>query len=188
MKRPNILVLCSDEQRTDTLGCYGPVYGVQGNPVLRTPHIDRLAEEGVRFDRVYVPYPLCSPARASLWTALYPHQHDVLGNKREMRLPDGFRSPVAALRDVGYNTGYVGKWHVPGATPEELGFSNARALGRKWGRDIEEYRAYLRERDTRSHRVVSRTLPRTNIHCFVGKTRPPAARPNCRSMIIWSGG
>ncbi len=173
MRRPNILVLCSDEQRTDTLGCYGPVYGEQGNPVLRTPHIDRLAEEGIRFDRVYVPYPLCSPARASLWTALYPHQHDVLGNKREMRLPDGFRSPVAALRDAGYNTGYVGKWHVPGATPEELGFSDARALGRKWGRDIEEYRAYVREKGyTLSPGSVENLTPHE--HSLLRGEDPPA--------------
>ena len=137
-------MLCSDEQRFDTLGCYGPVYGQPGNPVVRTPHIDRLAASGTRFDAFFTPYPLCSPTRASLWTALYPHQHDVLGNKRGIRLPAGFASPVAALRDAGYYTGYVGKWHVPGATPQALGFLDARALGREWGRDIEEYRGYVR--------------------------------------------
>jgi len=173
LRRPNLLILCSDEQRTDTLGCYGPVYGVAGNPVLRTPHIDTLAREGVRFDRAYVPYPLCSPARASLWTALYPHQHDVLGNKREMQLPSGYRSPVAALHDGGFNTGYVGKWHVPGATPQELGFSDARALGRRWGRDIEEYRMYLRAKGySLSPGSVENLTPRE--HSLLRGENPPA--------------
>jgi arylsulfatase A-like enzyme len=108
--------------------------------------VDGLARDGVRFDACFTPYPLCSPARASLWTSLYPHEHDVLGNKRAISPPAGFSSPVAALRDAGYHTGYVGKWHVPGAHPRELRFADARALGRHWGRDIEEYRSYLRAR------------------------------------------
>ncbi len=146
---PNILLMWSDEQRVDTVGSYGPVYGQPGNPIVRTPHIDSLAARGTRFLSYYTPYPLCSPARASTWTSLYPHQHDVLGNKRDVRLPTGFIPPVAILRDAGYYTGYVGKWHVPGASPEDLGFTDARALGRKWGRDIPQYQAYLREKGYR---------------------------------------
>ena len=142
--QPNVLVLMSDEQRVDTLGCYGPAYGVPGNPRVRTPHVDALAAAGARFDAYITPYPLCCPTRASLWTALHPHQHDVLGNKRPIRLPDGFVPPVSLFRDAGYHTGYVGKWHVPGADPSDLGFIDGRALGREWGRDIDEYRAYLR--------------------------------------------
>ena len=153
--RPDFLIVCSDEQRWDTVGAYGPVYGLPGNPVLRTPRIDRLAAAGTLFDAAFTPYPLCSPTRATMWTALYPHQHDVLGNKRPMRLPAGFVTPVEAMRDAGYLTGYVGKWHVPGASPRELGFADARALGRDWGRDIDEYRAHLR---TRGYRISDRTV------------------------------
>ncbi len=142
--RPNVVVLLSDEQRVDTLGCYGPVYGVHGNPSVATPTLDALASRGTRFDAYITPYPLCCPTRASLWTALYPHQHDVLGNKRAIRLPEAFVPPVSLFRDAGYHTGYVGKWHVPGAEPTDLGFTEGRGLGREWGRDIEEYRDYIR--------------------------------------------
>jgi arylsulfatase len=146
---PNVLVLISDEQRVDTLGCYGPVYGRAGNPTLRTPNVDALAAAGTRFDAYITPYPLCCPTRATLWTALHPHEHDVLGNKRPIRLPDGFVPPVAVFRDAGYHTGYVGKWHVPGAEPDELGFDDGRGLGRVWGRDIDEYRSYIRSKGYR---------------------------------------
>ena len=58
---PNILFITCDQLRKDALGCYG-------NPVIQTPNIDRLAESGVRFDRVFTAYPVCAPNRASLAT------------------------------------------------------------------------------------------------------------------------
>ena len=65
---PNIVLFLTDQLRRDSLGCYG-------NEICRTPHIDRLAREGVQFDQAYTTSPVCSPARASLLSGLYPHNH-----------------------------------------------------------------------------------------------------------------
>ena len=141
---PNVLVVTADEQSWDTLGA-------NGNPVARTPHLDALAARGASFVHSYTPYPLCCPARASLWTGRLPHDHHVMGNWRRIR-PDlaagGLVRPFAA---AGYHTLYTGKWHVPGTTPDRLGFADASAIpavlkGLDRGRYIEEYRAYATAR------------------------------------------
>ncbi|HET6428481.1 MAG TPA: sulfatase-like hydrolase/transferase, partial [Phycisphaerae bacterium] len=65
MGQPNILWICSDQQRFDTLGCYG-------NPFVRTPNVDRLAAEGVLFEHCYSQSPICTPSRAGFLTGRYP--------------------------------------------------------------------------------------------------------------------
>src|SRR5579862_7371136 len=66
--RPNILFIMADEFRTDALGC-------AGNPIVKTPHLDGLAGQGVRFSHTYCQGPLCQPSRASVMTGQYAHQH-----------------------------------------------------------------------------------------------------------------
>ena len=142
-RRKNVVVVMADEQRWDSLGH-------TGNAAARTPHLDGLAARGASFERCYTPYPLCCPARASLWTGLLPHQHHVTGNWLHLRpdLRDGERHGlVRAFVDAGYHTLYTGKWHVPGTTPARLGFADSAAIpavlnGRDRGRYIEPYRAY----------------------------------------------
>jgi arylsulfatase A-like enzyme len=139
----NVVIVIADEQRWDSLGH-------NGNPAARTPHLDALAARGAAFERCYTPYPLCCPARASLWTGLLPHQHHVTGNWFHLRpdLRDG--EPAGLVRAfvlAGYHTLYTGKWHVPGTTPARLGFADSAAIpavlnGRDRGRYIEPYRAY----------------------------------------------
>src|SRR3954453_10977271 len=73
--RPNIVLIVTDDQRYDTLGC-------TGHPAARTPHIDRLAREGMLFRKFDVAVPLCSPSRASILTGLYPHKHQVINNDK----------------------------------------------------------------------------------------------------------
>ncbi|MBX6314128.1 MAG: sulfatase [Isosphaeraceae bacterium] len=72
-KRPNVLLLISDDMRTD-LGCYG-------NPLVKTPNLDALAAKGVRFERAYVQYPLCNPSRSSMLTGRYPTTTGVMDNR-----------------------------------------------------------------------------------------------------------
>lgn len=125
-RRPNILMVISDQERADALGCYG-------NPICRTPVLDRLAAEGVRFDACFAPSPICSPCRASMLTGLYPHGHGVLNNTHE---PDAIRREIPPeiptyselLRDNGYRLGYVGKWHLGPGGPESRGFHDVVGL------------------------------------------------------------
>ena len=65
-KRPNVLIIYPDELRADAIGC-------SGNPVIKTPYFDRLAEEGVRFEKAFTSFPLCTPFRSSLFTGKYAH-------------------------------------------------------------------------------------------------------------------
>ncbi len=109
--RPNVLIVFPDQWRRQAVGCYG-------DSVIRTPHIDRLAGEGVRFTRCYTPSPLCGPARASLLTGRYPFQLGIEQNS--VRLPFSCTTFAERLRDAGYSTGYVGKWHLDG--PAQPGY------------------------------------------------------------------
>ncbi len=103
--RPNILFILTDQQRWDTLDCYGsPIW-----PGL-TPHLDRLAAEGVRFNHCFTPQPLGGPARACLQTGLYPTQTGCHLNDRA--LPPDCATIAGILGEAGYETAYVGKWHL----------------------------------------------------------------------------
>jgi choline-sulfatase len=113
--RPNILFICTDQQRYDALGCYG-------NTHIQTPTIDRLAEDGVLFEQCYVQNPVCAPSRASLVTGQYPHSHGLWGNG--VALPDHHPLFSKALADDGYTCGMIGKMHLAacfgGRTEERL--------------------------------------------------------------------
>jgi uncharacterized sulfatase len=101
-----------DTQRTDMIGCYG-------NPDMRTPNIDRLAAEGVRFDRAYTCQPVCGPARAAMFTGTFPHSNGSWGNS--MPLGDNVKTVGQRLRDHGVHCGYIGKWHLDGGDYFGLG-------------------------------------------------------------------
>ena len=103
MRRPNIVMFITDQQRADWLGC-------NGHPVLRTPHIDSIAARGVSFDRFYVASPVCMPTRASVMTGRMPSVHGVRANGTPLS-----RSAVTfvdLLRDAGYATALIGKSHL----------------------------------------------------------------------------
>jgi len=102
-KRLNILLILTDQHRYDTLGCYGA-------PICRTPNLDRMAAEGIRFDRAYTNTVPCSPARAALFTGLYPHKNGVRVNGETLN-PD-VPTLASELSAAGYSLGYAGKWHV----------------------------------------------------------------------------
>lgn len=100
--RPNILFIHTDEQRADTLGCYG-------NDVISTPHLDRLADDGVTFEEGHCTHPLCVPSRASLLTGRYPSVNGTWRNGLPVNDDEILLSEV--LSDAGYATGLIGKAH-----------------------------------------------------------------------------
>ena len=142
-RRPNVLVIMSDEQSYATMGC-------TGNRAAVTPALDLLAERGRSFDRMYTPFPLCCPSRTSLMTGQSPRHHHVLGNWRGLRPELADRGLGRWFGQAGYHTFYVGKWHVPGTDPVRMGFADRAAIpavidGKDRGRYIPEYREYASE-------------------------------------------
>ncbi len=105
MARPNILLIYADQMRYD---CMSPA----GNPVVRTPHLQRLADEGLTFDNAFTSYPLCCPFRASMMTGKYAQGHGMIQNHFPLRADQEFLGDRMA--DTGYQTFYVGKWHLEG--------------------------------------------------------------------------
>src|SRR5210317_860394 len=103
--RPNVVVVFTDDQRWDCLG-------VARKPLLgmKTPHLDRLAREGAQFENMFVTTSLCSPSRASFLSGLYAHSHGVMNNFTDY--PVDLASYPRRLQEEGYNTAYIGKWHM----------------------------------------------------------------------------
>ncbi len=101
--RRQIVFVMTDSQGVNLLGCYG-------RPALRTPRIDALAAEGVRFDRAYTASPVCGPARSALFTGLYPHANGAWSNDQPLGL--NVRTLAQRLRDAGAPAAYIGKWHL----------------------------------------------------------------------------
>lgn len=102
-KSPNVVFVLCDDLRWDCLGC-------TGHPYLKTPNIDRLAAEGVLFRNAFCTTSLCSPSRASILSGLYAHSHGVTNNFTEY--PTSLDSFPLRLQKAGYDTAYVGKWHM----------------------------------------------------------------------------
>ncbi len=105
-RRPNILCVCTDQQRFDAVGAYG-------NPHIQTPTIDALARDGLLFEQCYVQSPVCAPARASLVTGRHVHAHGLWANG--VALPAHLPLFPRALADAGYDCGLIGKLHLAAA-------------------------------------------------------------------------
>lgn len=101
-KKPNFVFFMTDDQRWDGMSC-------AGNPVIKTPNMDRIAEGGVRFTNMFVTTSLCGPSRASILTGKYVHNHGVRRNG--MSLPMEQKTFLEMLKEAGYETAFIGKWH-----------------------------------------------------------------------------
>lgn len=103
MAPPNILWICTDQQRSDSLGCAGNAYA-------RTPNLDSMATSGTRFTRHNTPMQICSPSRATMFTGLYPRHHQLIMNG--MALDPNIPTLTGMLANSGYRTHSVGKQHL----------------------------------------------------------------------------
>jgi len=104
-ERPNIVLIMTDTQGVNVVGCYG-------RPEMKTPNIDALASQGIKFERAYTCCPVCSPARSSIITGNYPHTTGVLANN--LPLGANIKTIGERLHDAGWHTVYIGKWHLSG--------------------------------------------------------------------------
>ena len=107
-----VVFIMTDTQRNDMVGC-------SGNKDMKTPHLDQLASEGIRFDRAYTTQPVCGPARSAIFTGTYPHSNGVVGNS--MPLGANVKTIRQRLSDNGNHTAYIGKWHLDGGDYFGLG-------------------------------------------------------------------
>jgi choline-sulfatase len=183
-KQPNILLLITDQQRIDTLG-------FRGLTPCQTPNMDRIANEGISFERTLCTSPLCCPSRASIFTGKYPHQLNMLSNNGTLQEPAHLTD---TLRRKGYYTAYAGKWHLePHRQPKafedrakELGLDEVHGgivapkgerVVDKWfddadGQENYDYSVWCEENglpdgwpvsddQVRTHRVPSMSIPKT---------------------------
>jgi arylsulfatase len=135
-KQPNILLIHADQHRFDCLGAYG-------NPDVWTPNVDGLAQDGVRYEQSFCPYPVCTPSRYSLLNGQYVHQH--LGWHNRSTQPHGIPTFPRVLKDAGYRTKAVGKMHFT-PTYLDVGFeSMALAEQDGPGRFDDDYHRWLRD-------------------------------------------
>lgn len=120
-RRPNVLIIFPDQLRWSALGCHG-------HPVVQSPHIDRLAEGGVRFTHAFSNFPVCSPARSILLSGQYARTTGVMSNQDSEAQPDRFTNRsttlAEALAGAGYDTALIGKWHLA-PSPPRLGFAES---------------------------------------------------------------
>ena len=106
-ERPNIVFILVDDLRYD-------VFGFMDHPYVKTPHIDELARDGMVFHNAFVTTSLCSPSRASFLTGQFMHHHRVVNNSDLM--PEGTQTFPQQLQASGYETAFIGKWHMGGST------------------------------------------------------------------------
>jgi arylsulfatase A-like enzyme len=119
-ERPNLILILTDDHRSDEIGC-------AGNPILRTPNIDRLAAEGTLFTEATVTSAVCTPSRASIFTGMHERRHGINFNSGTALAPEAWQQTYPMLlRKAGYFIGYIGKNHVPvGAMGYETGLMDA---------------------------------------------------------------
>lgn len=118
-QKPNIIFILTDDQRYDAMGFMGTY------PFLETPNIDRIADEGVHFTNSFVTISLCGPSRAAFLTGTYPHVNGVSTNA-EGREFNPLKTPTfpMLLRENGYRTAFIGKWHMDHSRAPRQGFDH----------------------------------------------------------------
>lgn len=185
-ERPNILLIISEDNGPE-LGCYG-------EPSVKTPHLDRLAGQGVRFDRAYVPQAGCSQSRAAYLTGLYPHQNGQIGLATWKFRLYSERTPnlVRGLKNAGYRTGIIGKLHVnpAAAFPFDVHKIPSSNFGRKKLKDYaKEARRFIDGSDRPFLLSVNYPDPhRPFLRQVGGRPRNPLAADDVKPLACFGPG
>ena len=152
----NILVLYADDWRNTTLGC-------AGNPIVKTPHLDRLASQGLRFTHACVTTSICGVSRASLFTGQWMSRH---GNPAMKP----FHTPWAEtypglLRANGYHVGHIGKWHNGPFPAERFDFGRAYS-GTHWIKQPDGSQIHVTRKNENDALEFLRTRPAGKPFCL----------------------
>nr|WP_318683904.1 sulfatase-like hydrolase/transferase [uncultured Acetatifactor sp.] len=165
--KKQVVFIMTDSTRKDMLGCYG-------NPKMITPNLDRLAQEGIRYENAYTCQPVCGPARSGIFTGTFPHSNGVVTNS--MPLGENVKTIGQRLTDNGFHCGYIGKWHLDGGDyfgngmcpegwDEKYWYDMRRYLEeltederRKSRKSETSYEEWLTEEFTYAHRCSKRAL------------------------------
>ncbi|APX31693.1 hypothetical protein BH708_01975 [Brachybacterium sp. P6-10-X1] len=172
MTRPNILLISTDQQRYDALGA-------ASNPHIHTPHLDRLAAQGTRFENCYTQSPVCAPSRGSLMTGRYPRHHGLWANGVDMDPDTELFTTV--LANEGYDCGLAGKFHLGSAFAGRIeprlndGFRIFR-----WAHD-----PYVRSPANEYHNWLRRTHPDLYRDAVVERQRSIDALPQEAHYSRW---
>jgi uncharacterized sulfatase len=137
-QRPRqVIIILGESVRYDMLSC-------NADTGIKTPNLDRIAAQGTRFERAYNCQPVCSPARAALWTGLFPHTNGIWGNS--MPLGDTTHTIGQRLTDKGIHCAFMGKWHLSGTDYFDTGIP-APGWDKKYWYDMRDYLEELSPQD-----------------------------------------
>ena len=173
MRKRNLLFLFTDEQRADTMAAYG-------NKKIDVPHLNRLADDSVVFEKCYVSQPVCTPSRSTIMTGLWPHTNGCIANN----IPLGEDTRCLPEMTSGYRTAYFGKWHLGDEIFAQHGFEH-------WISIEDMYRKYYREgkdRDARStyhHWLVAKGYkPNPDDGVFGRRMTAGYPEPDCKPAYL----
>lgn len=161
--RPNIIFFFSDQQRWDTVGCYGQKLNV-------TPNLDKMAAEGVKFEYAFTCQPVCGPARACLQTGKYATETGCFTNGIALRLEE--KTIAKIFNEEGYETAYIGKWHLASTKGENDFSTKAIPLDRRGG-----YKDYWMAADVLE--FTSHGYDGYVYDMYMNKVNFKGYRPNC---------
>ncbi len=183
---PNILFLMTDDQRWDCLGS-------KGHPVLKTPHLDRLANQGVSFRNAFVTTSMCAVARASFYTGRYARNNSVRGPRRinSQLAPEILAASFpAVLKKAGYRTGCFGKWGIGGRLPKEVFDAwNAWTGQREYFHTVHGRKIHNSEFLTRHAEKFLRGVGRKQPFCLIVLYKAPhsPSQPDPRDVTLFAG-
>ncbi len=178
-RRPSIVFLFTDDQRYDALSC-------AGNPIIRTPNMDWLAHNGLRFENAFVTTPICAASRASVFTGLYERKHGYTFTKPPIRKEYCDLSYPLLLRKAGYRTGFVGKFgvKVPDGVEDEW-FDYYRPSAYPYFKDINGKKKHLTDINMdRALDFIRKTGPEQSF-CLSLSTWAPHAHDSEKQQYFW---
>ncbi|KPK50542.1 MAG: hypothetical protein AMK72_01960, partial [Planctomycetes bacterium SM23_25] len=166
-KRPNVLFLFSDQHHAKAMGC-------AGNPIVRTPNLDRLAAGGARFTRAYCQDGICVPSRTSIFAGLYPRTTGCLDNPNNPPNPGRYLMLQQLLQRNGYRTGCFGKRHLPRNEMAHGWDRSATTINPKLDPSDESYHEWLKQRGRwQAYQTVSgKAILKSDLFCRISPLKP----------------